>query len=306
MKVSVVIETITARYDAPPAALPDSLSETMAALDRQTFRDFETIIVTDDGVDAATEEQLRRRYPTALLVHADAENYFANKNAGAVASRGEFIALLDSDCVPAADWLDVLLSRFDPGVSVVAGRTRYTGNSLAARTFSVPDFAHVISTYGDAASGFNINNMAYRREVFLKYPFDARIRRNGGCYFNFYSLREAGLRVVYEPRASVSHGLDIAGLGFVRKHYDRGYDGVGVYRVDERGVLRGTRLFKKFGGVALVGFTGRRILIDWARLARHRRQIGISVFTLPYYCAVSVTTRLIELAGGLTAVIKKS
>ena len=153
MKASVVIETITARYDAPPAALPDSLAGTMAALERQTFRDFETIIVTDDGVDADTVAELRRRFPSAQLVHTQAENYFAHKNAGAAASRGEVVVLVDSDCEAGTDWLEVLLAHFtDPDVAVVAGRTRYAGDSFAARTFSVPDFANVIATYGDAAS----------------------------------------------------------------------------------------------------------------------------------------------------------
>jgi glycosyltransferase involved in cell wall biosynthesis len=295
--VSVVVETITLTEggDAPPSVLDGVL----AAVERQTYpRELvELIVVLHDGTAA-----LRGRHPSAKYVSAQ-DNYFAAKNAGAAAAGGQIIALLDGDCEPAPDWLETLVARFEPGVAVVAGCTRYAGDSITARTFSIPDFAYILGEEGDAASGFNINNLAFRREVLLAHPFDARIRRNGGCYFLFHQLRAAGERVVYEPRAAVAHGLDIEGLGFVRKHFDRGYDGVTVYRLDDAAVLRGTRFFRRLGPLALPAIFARRIAVDWLRMLRHRRQIGIKPLALPYYAAIALTTRLIELAGGLKAAV---
>ena len=166
------------------------------------------------------------------FVSSSVSNYFAAKNAGTAVAAGDVIALLDGDCEPASDWLEALLAPFESGVAAVGGRTRYTGGSWAAWTFSIPDFAHVLAEEKDAASGFNINNVAFRREVLLAYPFDKRIPRNGGCYFLFHQLRADEKRVLYEPSAVVAHGLDIRGLSFVRKHFDRGYDGITVYRLD--------------------------------------------------------------------------
>ena len=42
--------------------------------------------------------------------------------------------------------------------------------------------------------------------------------------------------------------------------------------------------------------------MDWIRLARKRRQIGIPALALPYFCAVVVGTRLLELVGGFVAI----
>jgi GT2 family glycosyltransferase len=303
--VSVIIETITTRFDCSTGSLADDLAGTLEALDRQTYPQelIERIVVLDDQVGDKDRGELRRRYPSVRFVLSPASNYFAAKNAGTAAANGDFIALLDGDCEPAPDWLDALLARFDSDVAAVGGCTRYTGHSWAARTFSIPDFAYVLSDESGAASGFNINNVAFRREVLLTHPFDTRISRNGGCYFLFHQLRADGERVLYEPRAVVAHGIDIRGLGFVRKHFDRGYDGVAVYRLDEAGVLRGTRLFRRLGALALVAIIGRRIGVDWLRLLRHRRQIGIPVIALPYFGTVAVATRLIELTGGVTAVV---
>ena len=303
--VSVVVETITARECATAVTLPDHLSDTIAALHAQTYpRELmEIIVVIDDQVDGTTVDELRRRYPSVKLGSSGCSNYFAAKNAGAALAAGAIIALVDGDCVPASDWLEALVGRFERGADAVAGRTRYTGESLLARTFSVPDFANVVEDQAGAASAFNLNNVAFRREVLLANPLEARIRRNGGCFFLYARLRAAGARIVYEERAIVEHGLDIRGLGFVRKHFDRGYDAVTVYRLDERALLRGTPLFRRVGAAALAPIVGRRIVLDWVRLARHHRQIGISPFALPYFGAVVVGTRMIELAGGLLAAL---
>lgn len=296
MSVSVVVETITAREDST-GSLADDLQGTFDGLARQSVAPDEILIVIDHNVDAATADALRRRYPQAKLVSAGAQNYFAAKNAGAAAATGDIVALLDSDCVPAPDWLAMLLARFEPGVDGVAGHTRYSGRSFVARTLSIPDFAHVVEQDNGTASAMNINNVAFRRDVLLRHPLDARIRRNGGCYFLFNQLRAAGARVVYEPRARTLHGFS-GTWTLLKKHFDRGRDGVDVYRLDEQGVLRGTHLVRRLGPLALVGLTGRRVVADWIRMTRKRRQIGIAAVALPYYCAVVVGTRMIELAGG--------
>jgi len=303
--VSVVVETVTARENSTTGSLADALAASFAALGRQTYPHdlIETIVVLDHEIDPRMADEVRGRYPAVKLVYSPEHNYFAAKNAGASLASGSIVALLDADCAPAPDWVQMLVSGFESDVAAVAGRTRYAGDSRFARTFSVPDFANVLEDAPGVASGFLVNNVAFRRDVLLAHPFETRIRRNGGCYLLYHQLRAAGARIVYEPRAVVAHGLDIRGLGFVRKHFDRGYDGVSVYRLDDRAVLRGTRLFRRLGGLALVGIVGRRIVADWVRLARQRRQIGIPAVAVPYCGAVALVTRLIELAGGLMAVI---
>lgn len=304
--VSVVVETITAREDCGTGALADDLAATLHALDAQSWprESLETIVVVDAQVQADERAELARRHAGVRIIASTASNYFDAKNAGAAASKGAFIALLDGDCEPAPDWIETLMARFGPDVAAVAGRTRYAGDSRAERIFSIPDFAYVLDEGDGRASGFNINNVLFRREILLAYPFDPRIARNGGCYLLFHQLRAAGATILYEPAAIVRHGNDISGLGFVRKHFDRGYDGVAVYRADERAVLRGTRLFRRLGPLALIGFLGRRVLLDWRRLLRHRRQIGVPAAALPFYWGVAAMLRLIELCGALAASLR--
>lgn len=306
-KVSVVVETVTSRFDATGGALADELGKTLDALKQQTWpqEKMETIVVLDAEFDAEVAAAVARRHPHVRFTSSAASNYFAAKNAGASVATGELIAFVDGDCVADPDWLERLVGALTPEHGAVAGRTRYEGTSLRARTFTVPDFAHVMDEGNREASGFNINNLVFRREVFLSHLFDERIARNGGCYFLFHQLRADGIRVAYEPRACVSHGLDIQGLGFARKHFERGRDTITIYRLDEREVLRATAYLRRVGALALFPLYARRIALDWLRMTRHRAQIGIRAAALPYYCGVVTMTRLIELSGALVAMLPR-
>jgi cellulose synthase/poly-beta-1,6-N-acetylglucosamine synthase-like glycosyltransferase len=302
--VSIVIDTVT-RDDYGERSLPDDLRPTLDAVAAQTYpRELIETIVVVDAIDRESEE-IVRRYPWVSIVRSPQHNYFASKNEGARAARGAIVALTDSDCEPAPEWLSMMTAPFaDARVSGVAGCTRYTGGSFHAWTFAVPDFSIVVGDKSGAASGFHLNNSAFRRETLLAHPLDTRIRRDGGCVLLYHQLRAAGARIVYAPDARVRHGLDFARRGLFAKHFNRGFDGVTVYRADEGAVLRGTHLFRRFGALALIAFAGRRILVDWLRLIRNYDQMGISPFTIPYFAAVTVVTRLIALTGGITAVFR--
>lgn len=302
--LSVVVETITPRENPGAGAIVRDLESTLGALARQTYpRDrLECIVILDPGIAAADAEELRRLHPEVVFGTTPRVNYYAAKNAGAALARGEIVTFLDGDCEPAEDWLERLVEPFASDVDVVAGRTCYPATSFAGRTQTVSDFSNVVGTRA-GVTGINLNNVAFRRELFLAHRLDERLRRNGGCYLLFHQLREAGARFAYAANARTTHRLDASRHAHFRKHFERGYDGVSVYRVDDADALRGSRWLRRFGAPALVPLTARRVLADWVRLMRERRQIGIPFWTLPYYAGVMLTTRLFELTGGFAAFI---
>lgn len=305
--VSVVLETVTPQTSVEGGTLADRLAAPLAALALQTYPQdrIEPIVVVGGEVAAAERAEIARRYPQVIVATAAPGNYFDAKNQGAAAGSGEIVTFLDGDCTPEPEWLAGLIGAFDEGVTGVAGQVRYEGPSLLSRAMSVPDFGYILAEKDGNASGFNLGNVAFRRDIFLANPLDARIVRNGGCYNLFHQLRAGGARIVYAPNARVSHAMDFQGLGFLGKHWARGYEGLKVYELDERQVFRGTAWYRRFGPLALVALSGRRILVDWARLARHRRQIGVKTAALPLYAALGAGLRLVELAGSVAASLKR-
>lgn len=306
--VSVVVETIVARFESRRGALCENVAPTMEALRRQTLprEMIEQILVLDAYVDVRDAEELHRRWPEAKLVSSLKSGYYVAKNAGAAAASGEFVAFVDSDCVPDKYWLEKLLAPFAPEVSAVGGRTRYANDSRLARILSVPDFDYILAGRDGSAAGFNASNVAFRRVVLLSHPFDSRIYRDGGCYLLYHQLIAAGARVLNEPGALVHHGYDPGLRASIRKHYQRGYAGVMVYRFDDGKALGGTSLYRRLGAISLLPITHRRTLRDWLRLLRNRRQLGIGWLKLPFFCCLAVTTRTIELVGGLAGALESS
>lgn len=85
------------------------------ALERQLFRDFETVVV-DNGSQDGSITLLEERYPHVAIIRLPRNLGFAPAvNAGIRRSRSKFIALLNNDAVPEPRWLGEL-------VSTLAGR----------------------------------------------------------------------------------------------------------------------------------------------------------------------------------------
>jgi GT2 family glycosyltransferase len=103
-RVSVVIPNYNGRHLIGPC---------LEALRRQTYGDFETIVV-DDGSTDGSVDLVKEAYPEVRLV-ALRENggFSAAVNAGIRASRTEHVALLNNDAEPEAGWISALLRAAD-------------------------------------------------------------------------------------------------------------------------------------------------------------------------------------------------
>ncbi len=76
----------------------DLVTEAVASVLKQTFKDFELIVV-DDGSEDGTREQLSARFSEPRLIYLRTENrgVSAARNLGVSSGRGRWIAFLDSD-----------------------------------------------------------------------------------------------------------------------------------------------------------------------------------------------------------------
>ncbi len=85
--------------------------ETFESLDRQTLRDFETVVVNDASTHPESLELLDRlrRRPATRVIDRPHEVLAAGRNAGVSAARGEFVAFLDPDDLLASNALETLL-----------------------------------------------------------------------------------------------------------------------------------------------------------------------------------------------------
>ena len=199
------------------------LPHCLECLSRQTFRDFETIIV-DNGSSDNSLTGLEERYPDlGLSVERLAQNlgFAAGNNLGARLAQGKWLVLLNADAFPEPDWLAEMAtaSRDNPDFGMFSSRQLRADNPQildgAGDAYHVSGLAWRIGLgypserYGlEQAEIFSPCAAAamYLREAFLEV---------GGFDEDFFSyfedvdlgfrLQLRGCRCLYVPKAVVHH-----------------------------------------------------------------------------------------------------
>ena len=302
--ISVIVETFTVCHEYPPSEAEQQLSAVLDRLREQAYPKSHTeILVVLDEVSQDLAAFVNRKYPEVRTEFVKKGTYFSMKNHGFDVARGEICALIDGDCVPSADWLERMDAAFPAGVDVVAGKTRYRQGYPFATTFSVFDFGHVQADHSGKTFSFNLNNVGFRKSVVLKNKLDERARRNGACLLMWRQLQVANYNMVYDPLVFAGHGNDYRGAGFIRKHVERGFDSINLFRISEPGLLSGSR-YMRLGPLVPLGMFAARVRFDLWRIVSNRRDLGIPIYAIPYFYAVSIVIRGLEAVGGMTAVLK--
>ncbi|WP_238421334.1 mycofactocin biosynthesis glycosyltransferase MftF [Gordonia sp. 'Campus'] len=169
------------------------------------------VIVVDDG---SSTPVLADRSGAQVLRFDDNRGPSAARNAGAAAATTDFVAFLDSDVVPDADWLTVLLTHFsDPTVGVVAPRIvglRDDGtpaSSLAARYengWSSLDMGPEESAVAPSTRTPYVPSaaMVVRRSAFCGFDESLRVAEDVDACWRMHA---EGWRIRYDPVARVAH-----------------------------------------------------------------------------------------------------
>jgi GT2 family glycosyltransferase len=84
------------------------LEECLGSLEKQTFRDFELILVDNGSTDGSAAWVEKNCPGIRLLALKTNTGFSAGNNAGLKLARGEFIALLNNDTKAEPDWLEAL------------------------------------------------------------------------------------------------------------------------------------------------------------------------------------------------------
>jgi glycosyltransferase involved in cell wall biosynthesis len=281
-RVSVIIPTRNRR------AL---LRELLEALAKQSFDDYEAVVVDDGSTDGSADEvhAWAQTGVPARLVQGNGEGAVAARLAGVAAAQGELLAFTDDDCIPHRDWLAAGVAALDAGADVVQGVTRPHGAVRPLdRTIMV-----------DRHDGlYNTCNVFYRRSA---YENVGGFEQAGGGVLRFrpgrrarnlgfgedallgWRVRRAG-RAAFAPDAVVDHQVfppDIKDA--VRRAWMTGAFPALVGEIPE---LRETALAHRFFlgtsrvplyAAVILAITGRRRLAAactgiW--IARHVRGMG--------------------------------
>ncbi|MCB1018817.1 MAG: glycosyltransferase [Acidobacteria bacterium] len=193
----------------------ESLRRTLAALEAQTFRAHETVVVDNSGSGVA-----RGMAGARVIENAVNAGFGEAINQGAATSRSEYVACLNDDARPHPGWLAALVVALDQAPDAGSAASRIL---LAGRDDQLDSAGLLLYSDGTAKQrghGRPAADYAQPGEALIASGCAALYRRSmldqiggfDGDYFLYcedtdVSLRGwlAGWRGVYEPRAMVEH-----------------------------------------------------------------------------------------------------
>jgi cellulose synthase/poly-beta-1,6-N-acetylglucosamine synthase-like glycosyltransferase len=222
MKASVVIPA----YNAT-----DTIENTLSALEEQTEKDFEVIVVDDGSADDTRE--IVARYPVKLLAQ-DHRGPAAARNLGARAAKGDILVFTDSDCTPAKTWLGEMLKPFkEPEIVGVQGRYKTMQRELIAKfaQYEIEERYERMSRwkYIDFIGSYSA---AYRRDAFLQAGgFDEGFPIASGEDPDLsFRLSKKGYKMVFNGNAVVYHRHPSVLSDYLKKKFNRAYWRVALYK----------------------------------------------------------------------------
>ena len=119
------------------------------------------------------------------------------------------IVFLDSDVIPQPHWLQNLLTAFrDPKVEVVGGNAFIEPVNLYAKAFALGWFFPLKAKEAclEPARHFFANNVAFKKEIFLRFPFPEELRSTrGSCSRLAKILNDRHIGFYKNFGAQVSH-----------------------------------------------------------------------------------------------------
>ena len=226
MRVSVVIPTFQRREIAV---------RSVAALDRQVFRDFEVVVVVDGSTDGTASAL--RRLPVSFslrVLELPNQGQAQARNRGAAESKGELILFLDDDM------------NADPALLLEHDRSQRAGADLVLGDIPLDPgsprnlLSRGVGSWTESrrerlvAPGAEIRpddlltgQCSIARHLFEELGgFDVDFTRDGlfgGEDIDFgYRLHKAGYRIVFNPRAISYQYYDVDPADYLRRSYEAG------------------------------------------------------------------------------------
>lgn len=226
-KISIIIPHLNGKHH---------LDDCLGSLRRQTFTDFEVLLV-DNGSTDGTQAYVREQFPEVKIIELGQNLGFTGAcNAGWIASTGELIILLNNDTEVDPNWLREVWQAFaqQPQVGIVASKMLLFDQRDIFHTAG--DFYRVDGLPGNRGVWQkDVGQFDQPEPVFSACGGSAAYRRTmldeiGFLDDDFFFSCEdvdigwraqlAGWQVLYVPTAVVYHKLKATGGSVIGSYYD--------------------------------------------------------------------------------------
>lgn len=217
---------------------PDEVDDLLASLTKQTYIHFEVLVVEDGSVIPC--EDIVNKYRDKLDIHyykIDNSGPGMARNQGAGKSRGEYLLILDSDCIVPATWLEQIHDALKHHPADAFGGPDKAHASFSpiqkAINYAMTSF---FTTGGIRGGKRKLDqfyprsfNMGIKREVYLSLGGFSKMRYGEDIDFSIRIIK-AGYRTYLFPAAWVYHKRRTSFRQFFRQVQHSGRARIELYR----------------------------------------------------------------------------
>jgi len=220
------------------------------------------------------------------------------KNHGVAEAAGEFVAILDADCIPEPGWLRLLVAalRENPKLGAVSGKTIYPAASFSARVCALLARSYIDPGHAGATRFIAINNCAFRRDAYLAHPlptdigtFSSRVQSE--------RLKEDGWSLWFDPKIVVIH--DFEGWSMEADLRRNAGHGTIITRLGDSALPYASLV--RMGRLSIPFVIAGKVIDSWRDCLRCGQSYGVSPVSLPAAMLLSIGIHSMEIPGMLRA-----
>ena len=155
------------------------LEECLDSIQNQTYTDFEVLLVNDGSTDRSKAicERYCKENRRFHLLNQENQGLSAARNTGVAASRGEFIAFVDSDDMILANYLETLIHYMREDVDIVESQFTVSNEEFLAKSFKEPSILfegnsqEAVKIFPKHVLNVNAVTKLYRRSIVEAVPY---------------------------------------------------------------------------------------------------------------------------------------
>jgi len=250
------------------------------ALEAQTHRDFEWVVIDNASRDATAEVAAARG---ATVVGEPQPGRARARNRGVAATGAPLLAFTDADCRPRPDWLERLAACLERGEPLVAGRVVVT---TSAAPNAIEHFEALWRFRDDPQRGWAPTaNLGMRRDAFDAIGgFDASYRHIGEDVDLCLRAATAGFSLTRCPEAVVEHAAETERRPVLRRSFEQAY---ALHDLNRKHGLQSGRYWRNPGPLIRGDWALRRFGIDPAHLPADQRRAVLRVARSDYAARIA-------------------
>ncbi len=252
----------------------NTLTPVLAGVAAQTRPPDEVLVLDDGSTDGSGD--VAREMGIRVITHPENLGLARARNTALEQSQGQVVVFVDADAVPRPDLVDRLTRGYeDPTLAGISGQIMEPARGSLADQWRGHFWRQTQGEAPLSRAGFVVGGCcSLRREAALAAgAFAPGYRTNGEDVDLSLRLRQAGLRLAYDPSAQVMHLRQDSVTSLLRMVYRHSRDHVRALRTRGESPTEVVQNAVKWGPVTVV-----------SSMRRHRNA-GLAVLSLPCHAA---------------------